>query len=410
MKTWDQKTPKEKQKELIELGTKMDVRRGDIEGHKKFSEMETLYEKFEKSVITADNLVNFKPRVWGGFGEQNYSETDSYYEGFSECTETWDFSRWVNRAEGMAWKDESVLRFPKSAFAGCKYHGDDIPAHSMFWMDYWLLFRNLGNDDPRIQEWYSPDLQELNDGTFNPDNYSKYYGLAAYQKIDNEGVYPDSDQKLNLKFWNQDFDLDHYQKGELLIFLSEQFQDRQIKIWRYPIWPNEGNVFGLYTGWVVEVKYIFVLQNQSYWKEELDHGDSSFDLRISKKFYKWDDASNFYQEMRHLDLLKFKDLGETQRWGSAKTFTSSRPHKHGSFEYGKISNGDSGIHWKSVGEAFNWICHICGQQTERKGGTHLIRRGCTIDHIVPQSKGGANTWNNVLPAHWDCNIKKNARI
>jgi 5-methylcytosine-specific restriction endonuclease McrA len=81
-----------------------------------------------------------------------------------------------------------------------------------------------------------------------------------------------------------------------------------------------------------------------------------------------------------------------------------------SFEYGKISNGDSGIHWKSVGEAFNWRCHICGQETERKGGTHLIRRGSTVDHVVPQSKGGANTWNNVRPAHWECNIKKNANI
>ena len=92
-------------------------------------------------------------------------------------------------------------------------------------------------------------------------------------------------------------------------------------------------------------------------------------------------------------------------------FESQRtPKATQNFKYGKISNGDSGIHWKSVGEAFDWICHICGQQTERKGGTHLIRRGCTIDHIVPQSKGGANTWNNVLPAHWDCNIKKNARI
>lgn len=80
------------------------------------------------------------------------------------------------------------------------------------------------------------------------------------------------------------------------------------------------------------------------------------------------------------------------------------------FKFGKISNGDSGIHWQSVGEAFEWVCHICGDETERKGGTHLVRQGCTVDHVVPQSKGGANTWNNVRPAHWECNIKKNALI
>ena len=95
---------------------------------------------------------------------------------------------------------------------------------------------------------------------------------------------------------------------------------------------------------------------------------------------------------------------------SFKNKKSNSNNKTSNFEYGKISNGDSGIHWKSVGEAFDWICHICGYETERKGGTHLIRHGCTVDHIVPQSKGGANTWNNVLPAHWECNIKKNANI
>jgi hypothetical protein len=81
-----------------------------------------------------------------------------------------------------------------------------------------------------------------------------------------------------------------------------------------------------------------------------------------------------------------------------------------SFQYGKISNGDAGIHWKSVGEVFNWTCHICGEKVDRIGGTPTNRRGCTVEHIVPQSKGGANTWNNVLPAHWDCNLKKNANI
>ncbi len=80
------------------------------------------------------------------------------------------------------------------------------------------------------------------------------------------------------------------------------------------------------------------------------------------------------------------------------------------FQYGKISNGDSGIHWKSVGEVFDWTCHICGEKVDRIGGTPNNRRGCTVEHIVPQSKGGANTWNNVRPAHWDCNIYKSANI
>lgn len=92
-------------------------------------------------------------------------------------------------------------------------------------------------------------------------------------------------------------------------------------------------------------------------------------------------------------------------------FESERlPKPTQKFSYGKITNGDSGIHWKSVGEVFNWTCHICGEKVDRIGGTPTNRRGCTVEHIVPQSKGGANTWNNVRPAHWDCNLKKNANI
>lgn len=107
---------------------------------------------------------------------------------------------------------------------------------------------------------------------------------------------------------------------------------------------------------------------------------------------------------RHLDGWDYEESDFEKVEKRLSWFSKS------SFQYGKISNGDSGIHWKSVGEVFNWECHICGEKVDRIGGTPNNRRGCTVEHIVPQSKGGANTWNNVRPAHWDCNIYKSANI
>lgn len=38
--------------------------------------------------------------------------------------------------------------------------------------------------------------------------------------------------------------------------------------------------------------------------------------------------------------------------------------------------------------------------------THCDRKGTTIDHVMPRSKGGTNTWDNVVAACPKCNAKK----
>lgn len=47
------------------------------------------------------------------------------------------------------------------------------------------------------------------------------------------------------------------------------------------------------------------------------------------------------------------------------------------------------------------ICGICKEECTMNEGS--------IDHIVPISKGGAHTWNNVQLAHLPCNIRKGNR-
>jgi len=44
-----------------------------------------------------------------------------------------------------------------------------------------------------------------------------------------------------------------------------------------------------------------------------------------------------------------------------------------------------------------WACVYCGDRDKRT---------LTIDHVVPQSKGGKNTWENLVTACKSCNNKK----
>ncbi|HEX8099272.1 MAG TPA: HNH endonuclease [Actinomycetota bacterium] len=46
----------------------------------------------------------------------------------------------------------------------------------------------------------------------------------------------------------------------------------------------------------------------------------------------------------------------------------------------------------------NWICQYCGRSAEN------------VDHVIPKSKGGTHTWENVVAACRRCNSKKENRL
>ena len=48
------------------------------------------------------------------------------------------------------------------------------------------------------------------------------------------------------------------------------------------------------------------------------------------------------------------------------------------------------------------ICQYCEK--------NLTLKACTVDHILPKSRGGMNTWENVALACTKCNQKKGARL
>lgn len=56
--------------------------------------------------------------------------------------------------------------------------------------------------------------------------------------------------------------------------------------------------------------------------------------------------------------------------------------------------------WLVLQEKYNYQCFYCG-----KSGSNL-----TKDHVIPVSKGGEDTMENIVPACMECNRRKGVKI
>jgi 5-methylcytosine-specific restriction endonuclease McrA len=52
---------------------------------------------------------------------------------------------------------------------------------------------------------------------------------------------------------------------------------------------------------------------------------------------------------------------------------------------------------------------LCGNTTYKEYENLPMNQRATIDHIIPLSKGGAHTFDNVRIACWRCNLVKGNR-
>lgn len=55
-----------------------------------------------------------------------------------------------------------------------------------------------------------------------------------------------------------------------------------------------------------------------------------------------------------------------------------------------------------VAKRDNWTCWLCSGA--------VTRETWSLDHVIPLSKGGAHTYDNIKLAHRDCNSRKNAKL
>jgi uncharacterized Zn finger protein len=84
----------------------------------------------------------------------------------------------------------------------------------------------------------------------------------------------------------------------------------------------------------------------------------------------------------------------------------------------RITNAliDKDISLEALYKRDNGICHICGGKCDwgdhkYKGRYFIVgKKYPSIDHVIPLSKGGTHSWNNVKLAHLSCNSAKGASL
>ena len=65
---------------------------------------------------------------------------------------------------------------------------------------------------------------------------------------------------------------------------------------------------------------------------------------------------------------------------------------------------------QEIAERDGWRCHICGKRVRKDiGDTRRDSRAATMDHLIPVSKGGPHSRDNVALAHRGCNSRKGVR-
>lgn len=72
-----------------------------------------------------------------------------------------------------------------------------------------------------------------------------------------------------------------------------------------------------------------------------------------------------------------------------------------------------GARWsrRAVLQRDEFICGYCGITVgQKQNGKPLTRRSFTVDHILPVSRGGKNTWGNTVCACPPCNQRKGNRM
>jgi 5-methylcytosine-specific restriction endonuclease McrA len=69
----------------------------------------------------------------------------------------------------------------------------------------------------------------------------------------------------------------------------------------------------------------------------------------------------------------------------------------------------SGLWVEKILETYGFICYLCNDPIDMKL-PRTSKRGATVDHIIPLSRGGSDELDNLRLTHWSCNMKKSDKL
>lgn len=130
------------------------------------------------------------------------------------------------------------------------------------------------------------------------------------------------------------------------------------------------------------------------------------------------ERGGFAPENDHLRLLPLDDpqrreVVRKRARESKRLWHLEHPEKRAEYEsrrrIRKRNNGQEPYVTLAVFERDAWVCQLCFEPTDREAGWNHPEQP-TVDHIVPLSLQGPDTFENVQTAHRRCNSIKQNRI
>jgi 5-methylcytosine-specific restriction endonuclease McrA len=112
---------------------------------------------------------------------------------------------------------------------------------------------------------------------------------------------------------------------------------------------------------------------------------------LAYSFDSWREMSELRAELKQPD----------EDWIRAVNFEIQVPRVIRLLEFDRLPKQKLHLNRRNVLARDSHICQYCG----RHFPTHLL----SIDHVLPRSRGGATTWENVVCACLTCNVKKGGR-
>lgn len=109
-------------------------------------------------------------------------------------------------------------------------------------------------------------------------------------------------------------------------------------------------------------------------------------------------ANYSFDSWREMSELRAERKGSDEDWIRAVNFEIQVPRVIRLLTYDRLPKQKVHLSRRNVLARDDHLCQYCG----RRFPTHLL----SIDHVVPRSRGGETTWENVVCACIACNVKK----
>lgn len=118
-----------------------------------------------------------------------------------------------------------------------------------------------------------------------------------------------------------------------------------------------------------------------------------------------EDYSN-YDFDSWLELSQYKeDFDKSYSFVRSVSFQLAAPQVIRLLNFDKMRKRALKLNRRSIYERDNYSCQYCGKKSNSKNSDQF-----SLDHVLPSSRGGKNTWTNLVCCCVKCNVKKDNKL